>query len=460
MSNMVTRCPQCHTSFKVTEEHLKIANGAVRCGSCLLVFQARQHWVNPENMSVTTPAAATPAAGAGKFSFDQSVIDNSATGSAPAKPFSLSAEALSSKTGSSKTESSQAGVEHAHKKLEEIGDDDRISDDLDIEDDEPEIVPPKTLAKNPQLGEPDDDYSSVFDEFEDQAGATTFDEILEEDFNDLDALAANGGSNGDATDKADDAWAKDMLAEIEGKEKPEPVDLSQVNDVREILTDFTNPVDVDAARRDLGFDRVDPFAARELGTSKADAAREVRAEMIAHIEPPPVELLSGKANHTVDWKSILIWNASAAALVLLLVIQYVGFNFDRLAKTAAARPYMQAICGLARCKLPPVENWRYIKIQNLVVRQHSQVPDGLAVDAILFNVTGQELPFPQLELYFSDIVKTPVASRRFEPAEYLSGELSGQTRIPPGRPVHIAFEIVNPGEKAVNWSLQVAGKTD
>jgi predicted Zn finger-like uncharacterized protein len=450
MSNMVTRCPQCHTSFKVTEEHLKIANGAVRCGSCLLVFQARQHWVNPENMSATPPAAATSAAGAGKFSFDQSAIDSSAAGGAPAKPFSLNAESSPPK----------AEAEHAHKKLEEIGDDDRISDDLDIEDDEPEIVPPKAAAKKNQFGEPDDDYASVFDEFEDQAGATSFDEILEEDFNDLDALAANGGSNGDAADKADDAWAKDMLAEIEKKEKPEPVDLDKVSDLREILTDFTNPVDVDAARRDLGFDRVDPFAARELGAKKADAAREGRAEMIAHIEPPPVELLPGTANHAVDWKSILLWNASAAALALLLVIQYVGFNFDRLAKTGAARPYMQAICGLARCKLPSVENWRYIKIQNLVVRQHPQVPDGLAVDAILFNVTGQDLPFPQLELFFSDLAKTPVASRRFEPAEYLSGELSGQTKMPPGRPVHIAFEIVNPGEKAVNWNLQVAGKTD
>lgn len=451
MSNMVTRCPQCHTSFKVTEEHLKIANGAVRCGSCLLVFQARQHWVNPENMSATTSAAPTTAAGAGKFSFDQSAIDNSATGSAPAKPFSLSAG----------TSPPKAEAEHAHKKLEEIGDDDRISDDLDIEDDEPEIVPPKASAKKSQFGEPDDDYASVFDEFEDQAGATTFDEILEEDFNDLDALSDNGGSTGGAAEKADEAWAKDMLAEIEKKEKPEPVDLDKVSDVREILTDFTNPVDVDAARRDLGFDRVDPFASRELGSQKkAEAAKEGRAEMIAHIEPPPVDLLSDAANHKVDWKNVLLWSASAAALVLLLLTQYVGFNFDRLAKTAATRPYIQAICGLARCKLPSVENWRYIKIQNLVVRQHPQVQDGLAVDAILFNVTGQELPFPPLELFFSDLAKTPVASRRFDPAEYLSGELSGQTQIPPGRPVHIAFEIVNPGEKAVNWSLQVAGKTD
>jgi hypothetical protein len=315
-------------------------------------------------------------------------------------------------------------------------------------------------VKKSGFGEPDDDYGSVFDDFNAQAGGGHFDEVLEDNFNDFDALAADSGSNGSLADKADDAWAKDMLAEIEQEDKPETLDLSKVNNIRDVLTDFTNPVDVDAARRDLGFDRADPFAAREVGDKKADRGSEGRAEMIAHIEPLPVEMLSGAAHPAVDWKNILRWNVYAAALALLLVVQYVGFNFNKLAKTDTTRPYMQTLCSMAGCKLPSVENWRYIKIQNLVVRQHPQVADALAVDAILFNVTAQEQPYPQLELYFSDLAKTPIASRRFEPAEYLSGELSGQTMMPPGRPVHIALELVNPGEKAVNWSLQVAGKTD
>ena len=463
MSNMVTRCPQCQTSFKVTEEHLKIANGAVRCGSCLLVFQARQHWVNPENMaSAPTPTAAAPS---NKFRFDQSAIDNSSAGAAPAAASAASASpasVLPSKPFnlSDAVQLPKADADHqAHKKLEDIGDDDRISDDLDIEDDEPAIVP-KVAVKKSQFGEPDDDYGSVFDDFDEHAEADNFDQLLEEEFNDLDELIEDNASGASSSETSDDAWAKAMLDDISQENKPQEVDFSKIDDVREILTDFTNPVDVDAARRDLGFDRADPFAAREVGDKKTGRGNDGRAEMIAHIEPLPVDLLSGGSKDSVDWKSILVWNASAAVLVLLLLAQYIGFNFDQLAKTDTTRPYMHAICGVAGCKLPAVENGRYIKIQNLVVRQHPQVADALAVDAILLNTTGQALPFPQLELYFSDLVKTPVASRRFEPAEYLQGELSGQTQIPAGRPVHIAFEIVSPGEQAVNWSLQVAGKTD
>ena len=39
----ITRCPQCNTSFRISEEQLQIAEGTVRCGSCLTVFQAESY---------------------------------------------------------------------------------------------------------------------------------------------------------------------------------------------------------------------------------------------------------------------------------------------------------------------------------------------------------------------------------------------------------------------------------
>ena len=41
-----TRCPHCAAQFKITEEHLKQARGAVRCGSCLQIFQASDYLKN------------------------------------------------------------------------------------------------------------------------------------------------------------------------------------------------------------------------------------------------------------------------------------------------------------------------------------------------------------------------------------------------------------------------------
>ncbi len=59
MATQVTQCPMCQTSFRVTEAQLTIANGAVRCGSCLHIFNAPDHWLDahsqpPQESSPTT----------------------------------------------------------------------------------------------------------------------------------------------------------------------------------------------------------------------------------------------------------------------------------------------------------------------------------------------------------------------------------------------------------------------
>jgi len=38
---LITECPGCHSRFRVTEGQLHLAQGQVRCGACLLVFDAR-----------------------------------------------------------------------------------------------------------------------------------------------------------------------------------------------------------------------------------------------------------------------------------------------------------------------------------------------------------------------------------------------------------------------------------
>ncbi|MFT5117893.1 MAG: putative Zn finger-like uncharacterized protein, partial [Kiritimatiellia bacterium] len=54
---LITRCPQCATAFRVTTEALKVANGSVRCGSCLSVFNAHIHAVNNIDSRASANAA-------------------------------------------------------------------------------------------------------------------------------------------------------------------------------------------------------------------------------------------------------------------------------------------------------------------------------------------------------------------------------------------------------------------
>lgn len=51
----VTQCPKCDTTFRVTQAQLTAAKGAVRCGACLHVFRAAEHF--QESKPAPTPVA-------------------------------------------------------------------------------------------------------------------------------------------------------------------------------------------------------------------------------------------------------------------------------------------------------------------------------------------------------------------------------------------------------------------
>jgi predicted Zn finger-like uncharacterized protein len=59
---LLTRCPECDTTFRVTDETLKKAKGQVRCGRCASVFNAYTELHDAGSKAVETPIA-PPAAG-------------------------------------------------------------------------------------------------------------------------------------------------------------------------------------------------------------------------------------------------------------------------------------------------------------------------------------------------------------------------------------------------------------
>src|SRR5574343_912833 len=58
-----TQCPSCQTKFKVSDAHLALAGGMVRCGRCSHVFHAPSHFDSAADAALTPPPVqqATPA---------------------------------------------------------------------------------------------------------------------------------------------------------------------------------------------------------------------------------------------------------------------------------------------------------------------------------------------------------------------------------------------------------------
>ena len=64
MSNQrLTQCPHCKASFKVSEDQIAAANGRVRCGACMNIFDAIAYSISKIESDPAleeTPSSDTP----------------------------------------------------------------------------------------------------------------------------------------------------------------------------------------------------------------------------------------------------------------------------------------------------------------------------------------------------------------------------------------------------------------
>lgn len=88
-----------------------------------------------------------------------------------------------------------------------------------------------------------------------------------------------------------------------------------------------------------------------------------------------------------------------------------------------------------------------------MIRSHPGFSDALVVDAIIYNRASSSQPFLPLELRFVDLNSHLIVNRRFELGEHLGGELTGWTGMPPQIPIHVSLDALDPGLRAVNYSL-------
>ena len=494
--DMVTRCPQCSTSFRVTHAQLKTAKGAVRCGSCLRIFKAMDYLLTPANKPRPAPkssAAATnaPKSGTsaakpeGRLQFDQSAIDAMSAAEAMNAPEAETA-APAPKIDEETIEDTNPGIQ-----LDADDDDDELlfSDDMDeTGKNAPDATVPRSL---------DSDLSESFlelDTWEPEAKSLFEREVKEKEHNPNEAPGASHD---------DEAWALSLLQELEEEEPaaadqtadtappappaaPRNAEPSAPETPTKVMIPGTNAVDLHSDERAPSSDaaanrrvksaaaRKAPDPAKEPDFEAAEAmhadadqqalddnnfdelfAEDRGREYLAYIQPEPVELAFGKNVRT--WPRKLLWASLSLVACLGIVAQTAWFKFDYFSRVEPYRDWYALACPVLGCSLPTRVDRSKIRAYNLVVRSHPRTSQALMVDTILLNTAPFQQPFPDLVLTFANLEGEPLASRRFRPDEYLGGELAGRRLMPERQPVHLSLEVVDPGPAAVNYTASIPG---
>lgn len=412
--NHVTQCPHCRTSFRVSQAQLAAAHGAVRCGACLHVFNAAEQLFGAAATSRPAAARTTPA---------------------PAAP---AAPAAAAQTPSAKPDAAKPAEDTLwiHDDLDLDGLD--LDEELARLEEQEQQLSQQFLAleRAPQHAERFDNATLPVDEEpHDEAWAEA---LLREE------PVRRDGFELQATDKS---AAQPRPAASADSERIAPLIASSGQPAAETV-DAPNEPSLGDFRHDQ-----DEEDARE--PERQDSPRNepnLRETRLFELDDEPLQL-DWRPQQTRPWGRWFGWGLLNLLAAGGLLAQYAAYNFDELARQDRYRPWFEQLCPNIGCELPSKVDISQIRSSNLVVRSHPEFSGALIVDAILYNRAPFAQPFPLLEMRFADLGGQLIASRRFKPSEYLAGELAGRSEMPPQTPIHISLDILDPGPRAVNYSL-------
>ena len=173
-----------------------------------------------------------------------------------------------------------------------------------------------------------------------------------------------------------------------------------------------------------------------------DAGTQAEFEHDAGAMPPPA------ARPRRRWEL-----AAVAALALALLLQLFALQRDALAADPQWRPWMQRLCNIAGCQLAPWREPAAIRLLQRSVQADPARPGTLQVRMRMRNEAAWPQPWPRLQLTLSDIDGQPLATRVFEPGEYL-GRAPDAALLPPGAEAEAAFGVREPERASVAFDFR------
>jgi predicted Zn finger-like uncharacterized protein len=400
---MQTRCPQCHTAFRVRAEQLELADGRVRCGQCLHVFVASEH------------------------SIDVSPADSSAPVTA-----------------------------------EEI----MIPDiEVKLEDHELEL-PEELVADEIELTEIETPAIAALDDSAEERAATGADNavpMMTEKPTDTSAEAPLETTAGTETDESDQstgtieeplpaantAWLDNYAANEEYHEASPAVEESltvqETLTIEDIDASGTLAQQMDGQQEGAVEETGDipeppgPDEAVPLLVDSYDAS-QLYPELAA---APAVE----RPRHTG------LYSLAIIILLAAFVLQSVYALRDTLSGQPALRPLMSDFCAAFDCAITLPREPEKVLLTRSEVRSHPAQSGALLVKVSIQNQAGFRQAYPILRLQFSDLEGRPLVGRDFMPEEYLPDDVNIKSGMPINTDVNLSLELVDPGGRAVSFDF-------
>jgi predicted Zn finger-like uncharacterized protein len=404
---IVTECPECETRFNVSDGQLKLADGKVRCGACLRVFDARAHQPYSEPAANPADNPASPA-----IAHTATRPGPPARQPEPQQEYSLHVRYAQPTRPEPTVDATAAAPapepDHRH----------AADADLSIDPDAPLEVSGAAASIDSPLTA--------------QSAAAT-------------PAAASIPTAADT--------AANTRTETERATGAAPEAPPEALPVATAAARFQATVAMPPAPYQTPAEAIAVTPAPEQPSRPSADTRSRGAPALYDLHAEPLELLHPAEPAAPG--AVLGWSLGCLLAALLLASQLLWFNRIPWSQQPRLSEFYDILCHQVDCAIPPRQAVELIRNRQLVVRPHAEFQDVLSIDLLLENTANFRQPFPAIELRFSDIRGRTVAHRLLQPDDYLDVSLN-PLKMAYSQPYQVNLAILDPGRRAVSYEVQLA----
>ncbi|MDH5611658.1 MAG: DUF3426 domain-containing protein [Gammaproteobacteria bacterium] len=397
---MQTICPHCQTVFKVSDEHLKIADGYVRCGICKEVFNA----LEDKEKSITK----TELASTSETCLDKDILQND--------------------TGSIETGSKQ------------------------------NIEQPVTKDQNTPLANKAPTDETVESP---TANNITSDNIVQTDlFVAPSSIKITNSGLAPTTPETEKLKIAEPVITKTGPIVSEtktvfPEQIKSQNKTNNDIAD-THPEQQSAVTAPATAPSKPSVENIAVTKNITDAANDniddnlfdgVQSKLI------PDEYRIPELHNTYSIWHDIAWSLAILILTASLFAEYTWFNRNELIRKPQLRPLVTKFCVLANCDAMALREPGEIEMTTRNIYTHPNVKSALMISGTLVNHADFEQPYPNILIDFSDVRGEVIASRVFTPEDYLQIKTTSLRPLAPRIPINFNMEIQDPGKNASTYEF-------
>jgi len=354
---LATQCPQCHTTFRVAQDQLKLRAGLVRCGHCKEIFNGIEHLLPPT--AKLQPAGAPPAA----------IPPTPESHAAPAEPPAASPD-------STAIEPPPSAIEEEEKP------DSEASDDTPADADHIETAPEPAIS------------SAAQDAPEPRVDAPT--------------------SPAPRIDPLQRMTLVDFTHELPDDLETYPNTVADHELSRAEETPRDQPDELDEAIRDL---QSRPWRGKKKSAKRKKAEPPDDDEIE---EDEPGFLKRGRRKQRLGRSLRIVYGVGTLLLLIAAVLQGAYVFRNQLAGSfPQTKPVLTQFCALAACRIDLPAQIASVSIESSELQTLASAKNKFVLTTLLRNYSGTAQEWPYIELTLNDGSEKPLLRRVFKPAEYL-----------------------------------------